>query len=103
MAESAVQAAENQLAHRILKLNVDTIRSKKRHQSQNAVCRSRCVKDFHSLRHTYIYKLLTGSPPVTLPIVQSMVGHVDDRITRVYMDHATDKHKQQQVGDLRFY
>ena len=26
-----------------------------------------------------------------------------DKITRVYMNHAKDKHKQEQVADMRFY
>ena len=65
--------------------------------------RKASTKDFHSLRHTFIYKLLTGDLLVALPIVQSIVGFVDERITRVYMDHATDKHKQEQVIDIGFY
>jgi len=60
------------------------------------------VKDVHSLRHTFIYMALTNSPPVPLPVVQSIVGHIDDRITRIYMDHANDDDKMAAMAGVDF-
>ena len=59
------------------------------------------VKDLHSCRHTFCY--LAAIHGVPLPIVQGIVGHVDDRITRMYMDHATRKMKAQSLAGMPNY
>ena len=50
------------------------------------------VKDVHSLRHTFCYIAAVNGIP--LPIVQSIVGHMNAEMTQMYMDHATDEAKQ---------
>ena len=44
------------------------------------------VKDIHSFRHTFIYMASVYGIP--LPVVQSIVGHLDPEMTKHYMDHA---------------
>jgi len=57
--------------------------------------RNASKKDCHSLRHTFVYLALTkyGIP---LPIVQGVVGHVSEKMTRLYSAHAT-------LEDMRLY
>ncbi len=50
------------------------------------------VKDIHSCRHTFCY--LAAVHGVPLPIVQSIVGHVDERLTQMYSNHASDEVKK---------
>lgn len=48
--------------------------------------RRQSVKDFHSLRHCFCY--YAGIRGVPLPIVQSIVGHLTQAMTRHYQSHA---------------
>ena len=44
------------------------------------------IKDIHSFRHTFVY--LASVNGIPLPVVQSIVGHLDPEMTKHYMDHA---------------
>jgi integrase len=44
------------------------------------------IKDVHSCRHTFVY--LAALHGIPLPVVQKIVGHVSDEMTRKYSDHA---------------
>lgn len=55
------------------------------------------VKDVHSLRHTFCY--LAGVNNIPLVIVQSIVGHMDSKMTSHYSAHADRqaKHSKMQL------
>ncbi len=55
--------------------------------------RQQSVKDFHSLRHSFCY--YAGLRGVPLPIVQSIVGHMNPKMTMYYQKHADRKAKQE--------
>lgn len=58
--------------------------------------RKTSVKDIHSLRHTFCYLHgVQGTPLVTL---QSMVGHMDKRMTEAYMMHQTEELKRNAIN-----
>ena len=64
--------------------------------------RSRKVscKDIHSLRHTFCYLHgIQGTPLIT---VQSMVGHLDEKMTESYMMHQTEELKRDAIEKLAF-
>jgi integrase len=44
------------------------------------------TKDIHSFRHTFVYMASISGIP--LPVVQSIVGHLNPEMTKHYMDHA---------------
>lgn len=44
------------------------------------------VKDIHSFRHTFVY--MASIHGIPLPVVQSIVGHLNPEMTKHYMDHA---------------
>ena len=44
-------------------------------------------KDIHSFRHTYAY--VAAEYGIPLPVVQKTLGHLDDEMTKHYMDHAS--------------
>ena len=48
--------------------------------------RKQSVKDFHSLRHCFCY--YAGLRGVPFPVVQSIVGHLSQAMTRHYQNHA---------------
>jgi len=43
------------------------------------------IKGIHALRHTFIYRAMIAKIPIN--IIQCIVGHVDEEITRMYADH----------------
>lgn len=59
------------------------------------------VKDVHSLRHTFCYLAAIHGVPAN--IVQSVVGHMDERMTQMYMDHASDQVKREKLSQLPDY
>jgi integrase len=59
------------------------------------------IKDVHSLRHTFCYLAAVHGVPAN--IVQSIVGHVDPRITEMYMNHATDQMKREKLASMPNY
>lgn len=59
------------------------------------------VRDIHSLRHTFAYmSALAGIP---LPVVQSVLGHMDSKMTQDYMNHASAGAKQKYLAALPDY
>ena len=56
------------------------------------------VLDVHSLRHTFCY--LCGVYNVPMSIVQSVVGHMDEGMTRQYMAHVSDQDKIEHLRNL---
>lgn len=44
------------------------------------------TKDIHSFRHTFVY--MASIHGIPLPVVQSIVGHLNPEMTKHYMDHA---------------
>ncbi len=48
--------------------------------------RNQSVKDFHSLRHCFCY--YAGIKGVPLPVIQSIVGHINPAMTKHYQEHA---------------
>lgn len=59
------------------------------------------VRDVHSLRHTFAYMSALANIP--LPIVQSILGHKDTKMTQMYMDHASAQAKQKYLAALPDY
>ena len=59
------------------------------------------VRDLHSCRHTFCY--LAAIHGVPFPIVKDIVGHVDSRITEMYMNHASREAKQESLRGLPNY
>lgn len=58
-------------------------------------------KDVHSFRHTFVYlAALNGIP---FPLVQSIVGHSSPEMTKIYMDHADRKDKENYFKQLPQY
>ena len=53
-------------------------------------------KDIHSLRHTFCY--LHGMQGTKLIILQSMVGHIDKKMTESYMMHQTEELKREAIN-----
>ncbi|MBN2162555.1 MAG: site-specific integrase [Pontiellaceae bacterium] len=51
-----------------------------------------CKKGVHSLRHTFVY--LAAKSGMPLNIVQGIVGHLNQDMTKFYADHATVEDKQ---------
>lgn len=51
------------------------------------------IKGIHAFRHTFICRALIAKIPIN--IIQSIVGHVDEKITKHYANHVTleDMHK----------
>ena len=58
------------------------------------------TKDIHSLRHTFCY--LHGMQGTPLVVVQSMVGHMDKKMTESYMMHQTEELKRDAIERLAF-
>ena len=59
------------------------------------------VKDIHSFRHTFIYMAAISGIP--LPVVQSIVGHLDPEMTKHYMDHASREARMAYTRQLPGY
>ena len=64
-------------------------------KSQEGRSRKISVKDIHSLRHTFCY--LHGVQGTPLVVVQSMVGHMDRKMTEAYMMHQTEELKREAI------
>ena len=64
-------------------------------KSYDGRSRRTSVKDIHSLRHTFCY--LHGVQGTPLVTVQSMVGHMDKRMTEAYMMHQTEELKRDAI------
>ena len=58
------------------------------------------TKDIHSLRHTFCY--LHGMQGTPLVLVQSMVGHMDKKMTESYMMHQTEELKRDAIERLAY-
>lgn len=61
--------------------------------------RKQSVKDFHSLRHCFCY--YAGIRGVPLPIVQSIVGHLTQAMTKHYQSHADRAARLQGIALMR--
>ena len=61
--------------------------------------RKQSVKDFHSLRHCFCY--YAGLRGVPLPIVQSIVGHLTQSMTKHYQSHADRAARKQGIALMR--
>ena len=59
------------------------------------------VRDIHSLRHTFAYMAALAGIP--LPVVQSVLGHMDSKMTQDYMNHASAQAKQKYLATLPDY
>jgi integrase len=59
------------------------------------------VRDIHSLRHTFAYTSAIAGIP--LPVVQSVLGHMDSKMTQMYMNHASGEAKQKYLAALPDY
>ncbi len=55
--------------------------------------RSANIKGIHAMRHTFIYRAMIANIPIN--IIQCIVGHVDEDVTKMYADHvmASDAQK----------
>ena len=60
-------------------------------QQVEGYCHRVSVKDIHSLRHTFIY--LAAKANIPLPVIQSVVGHATEEMTRYYTEHARREDK----------
>ena len=56
------------------------------------------IKDVHSCRHTFCF--MAAQERVPPNIIQSIVGHIDPEITRMYMDHFTADQKRHATASL---
>ena len=70
-------------------LNIETLKA------QEGRSRKISSKDIHSLRHTFCY--LHGVQGTPLVVVQSMVGHMDKKMTEAYMMHQTEELKRDAI------
>ena len=61
--------------------------------------RKQSVKDFHSLRHCFCY--YAGIRGVPLPVVQSIVGHLSQAMTRHYQNHADRAARLKAISQMR--
>ena len=68
------------------------IESLKLHEGRS---RKTSNKDIHSLRHTFCY--LHGMQGTRLIVLQSMVGHMDKKMTESYMMHQTEQLKREAI------
>lgn len=59
------------------------------------------IKDIHSLRHTFAYIASINNVPFS--IVQSLLGHMDSNMTKMYMNHATIEAKRTALKTLPNY
>ena len=59
------------------------------------------IKDVHSCRHTFCF--MAAQERVPPNVIQSIVGHIDPEITRIYMDHFTAEQKQAATAGLPDY
>ena len=59
------------------------------------------IRDFHSLRHTFCY--VAAKAQIPFPTVKSVMGHMDSRMTQMYMDHASDVDKKKHLARLPNY
>ena len=73
------------------------IKSVKEHEDRS---RRTSSKDIHSLRHTFCY--LHGMMGTPLVVVQSMVGHMDKKMTEAYMMHQTEELKRDAIKRMAF-
>ena len=73
-------------------LNHLDIQSQKEHTDRSIRTSN---KDIHSLRHTFCY--LHGVQGTPLIMVQSMVGHMDQKMTESYMMHKTEELKREAI------
>ena len=87
------RANEEGISYRFKKmlsnLSIETLKS------QEGRSRKISVKDIHSLRHTFCY--LHGIQGTPLVVVQSMVGHMDRKMTEAYMMHQTEELKREAI------
>lgn len=56
------------------------------------------VKDFHSLRHTFCY--IAGLHRIPLVIVQAIVGHMSEEMTKHYQQHANFEDKRNALEQM---
>lgn len=61
--------------------------------------RKQSVKDFHSLRHCFCY--YAGLRGVPLPVVQSIVGHMTQAMTKHYQSHADREARRRGIAMMR--
>ena len=59
------------------------------------------IKDIHSLRHTFAY--LAAIHGIPLPIVQGVLGHMTQEMTKEYSDHASMEAKQKLLTQMPNY
>jgi integrase len=59
------------------------------------------IKDIHSLRHTFAYMSAIHNIPFT--IVQSILGHMDSNMTKMYMNHSTMEAKKNALATMPNY
>lgn len=64
----------------------------------NGTGRSISIKDVHSLRHTFAY--LAGVNGVPLAVVQSVLGHMSDAMTKHYQAHASREDKRRLLAAM---
>ncbi len=84
-------ASNNSLSGKIIKY-LQSIGIQTKIKAEGRV-KNQSVKDFHSLRHSFCY--YAGLRGVPLPIVQSIVGHMNPKMTMYYQKHADRKAKQE--------
>ncbi|MFZ2657919.1 MAG: tyrosine-type recombinase/integrase [Victivallales bacterium] len=63
--------------------------------------RKTSVKDIHSCRHTFAY--LAAKHGVPFPVVQKILGHVTDKMTESYMNHATLEERESSMKMIPDY
>ena len=72
-------------------LNIKTV---KEFENRKAIS----IKDLHSMRHVFCY--YAGQVGISLAVVQSIVGHMTQEMTKHYMSHATTRAKQEAIEKL---
>jgi integrase len=77
------------ISYRVRRFLADTLKLQKTRAAEGRTRRV-SVRDVHSLRHTFCYMAAIHNVP--LPIVQSIVGHVDPAITRMYAEKHCSEH-----------
>ena len=60
--------------------------------------RSISIKDLHSMRHVFCY--YAGKVGIPISVVQSIVGHMDERMTAYYQNHVQEETQHQELEKL---
>ena len=94
--ERLYRSNTNAISYRVKKFleSVDITTTKKVKDRTRAVT----IKDVHSLRHNFCH--FAAQHKVPLNVIQSIVGHMDADLTKMYADHFDRQQKKEHLEDI---